>query len=127
MARSSIFYTDRYKLLEEAITNTLNSHPEFLSIETALSPRAVGDAVQYVLSRQFGSLLGDLSASYSDTFARQAMADFAFTDRDGLYYVIDVKTHRLDAHFSMPNLISVERLTRFYEDDQNYFVILLVK
>ncbi len=26
----------------------------------------------------------------------------------------------------MPNLISVERLTRFYEDDRNYFTILMV-
>ena len=26
----------------------------------------------------------------------------------------------------MPNLTSVERLARFYEDDQNYFVLLLI-
>jgi len=49
-----------------------------------------------------------------------------FTDRDGFYYVVDVKTHRLGTHFNMPNLTSVERLTRYYEDDKNYFVILLV-
>ena len=55
------------------------------------------------------------------------MADLAFTDRDGFYYVVDVKTHRLDTHFNMPNLTSVERLARFYEDDKNYFVVLLAK
>ncbi|MGB9616018.1 MAG: hypothetical protein ACP5M0_14470 [Desulfomonilaceae bacterium] len=55
------------------------------------------------------------------------MADLAFTDRDGFYYIVDVKTHRLDTHFNMPNLTSVKRLTRFYEDDRNYFVALLVK
>ena len=27
----------------------------------------------------------------------------------------------------MPNLTSVERLARFYEDDNNYFVVLMVK
>ena len=27
----------------------------------------------------------------------------------------------------MPNLTSIERLSRFYEDDSNYFVILMVK
>jgi hypothetical protein len=38
-----------------------------------------------------------------------------------------VKTHREDTKFNMPNLTSVERLARFYEDDLNYFVMLLVK
>jgi hypothetical protein len=55
------------------------------------------------------------------------MADLAFTDTDGLYYVVDVKTHRLETHFNMPNLTSVERLSRFYEDDKNYFVTLIVQ
>lgn len=54
------------------------------------------------------------------------MADMAFTDVDGFYYVVDVKTHRADTKFNMPNLTSVERLARFYEDDSNYFVLLLV-
>jgi hypothetical protein len=54
------------------------------------------------------------------------MADLAFTDVDGNYYVIDVKTHRTSTRFNMPNLTSVERLARFYEDDANYFVLLLV-
>ena len=54
------------------------------------------------------------------------MADLAFEDRQGFYYVVDVKTHRTDTKFNMPNLTSVERLARFYEDDKNYFVLLLV-
>jgi len=54
------------------------------------------------------------------------MADLAFTDQKDLYYVVDVKTHRLETEFNMPNLTSVERLARFYEDDTNYFVVLMV-
>ena len=54
------------------------------------------------------------------------MADMAFEDPDGAYYVVDVKTHRLSTAFNMPNLTSVERLARFYEDDGNYFVVLMV-
>ena len=50
----------------------------------------------------------------------------AFRDADGLYYVVDVKTHRTDTKFNMPNLTSVERLARFYEDDANCFVLLLI-
>jgi len=51
----------------------------------------------------------------------------AFKDKQDFYYVVDVKTHREDTKFNMPNLTSVERLARFYEDDFNYFVMLLVK
>lgn len=127
MSKSQIFYTNKWKEIEREIVMLLNSQPNFLSTRTAVSTRAVGDAIQTILSEQFRSLLGDLCADYSAEFARRAMADLAFTDRDGFYYVVDVKTHRIGTQFNMPNLTSVERLARFYEDDKNYFVVLIVK
>lgn len=127
MSKSQIFYTERYKIIEKATVELLNSQPDFLSLRTAASTRAAGDAIQTILSEQFQSLLGNLCADYSAEFARRAMADLAFIDRDGFYYVVDVKTHRLETHFNMPNLTSVKRLVRFYEDDRNYFAVLLVK
>ena len=127
MIKSRIFYTAQYKRIEKAIVTLLNSQPDFLSARTASSTRAVGDAIQMILSEQFQSLLGRSIAEYSSAFARRAMADLAFTDRDGFYYVVDVKTHCLETHFNMPNLTSVEQLTRLYEDDKNYFVVLMVK
>ncbi|HSW46402.1 MAG TPA: hypothetical protein VLM89_12610 [Phycisphaerae bacterium] len=104
----------------------LNAGPTFLSKSTAQSPRAAGDAIQKVVSDHFKEILGGVCAEYSASFARRAMADLAFQDVDGLYYVVDVKTHRTDTKFNMPNLTSVERLARFYEDDTNYFSILMV-
>ncbi len=127
MSKSLIFYTEKFKAIQKAIVRLLNSQPDFLSARTAASTRAVGDAIQTILSEQFQSLLGDLCVEYSADFARRAMADLAFTDRDGFYYVVDVKTHRLETHFNMPNLTWVERLARFYEDDKNYFVLLIVR
>lgn len=122
--KSQIFYTDKYKKLEKKILDFLNSQTDFLSPRTIDSPRAVGDAIQDLLADNFEKILGDLSSNYSSDFARRAMADLAFNDKDGFYYVVDVKTHRLDSSFNMPNLTSVERLARFYEDDKNYFVVL---
>lgn len=124
--KSKIFYTDIYLNLQERIVDFLNNQPDFLSIRTAGSPRAVGDAIENILVENFGKILGDLKKDYSSSFARRAMADIAFTDKDGFYYIVDVKTHRLDTRFNMPNLTSVQRLSRFYEDDKNYFVILKV-
>ena len=55
------------------------------------------------------------------------MADLGFTDRDGIYTIVDVTTHREGARFNMPNLTSGDRLTRFYECDTNVFALLLIR
>jgi hypothetical protein len=127
MTQSALFAPARRRNLEAEIAKLLARQPDFLSSRTAGSPRAVGDAIQSILSENLERLLGDFVHDYSADFARRAMADLAFSDRDGLYYRIDVKTHRADTKFNMPNLTSVERLASFYEDDSNFFVILLVK
>jgi len=124
--KSRIFHTNAYLDLQKKIVVFLNNQPDFLSSRTINSPRAVGDAVENILVEHFGQVLGQLSKDYSSSFARRAMADLAFTDKDDFYYVVDVKTHRLDTKFNMPNITSVQRLARFYEDDSNYFVVLKV-
>jgi len=125
--KSWIFSTNRFEEIARRTKEFLNAHEDFLSPSTARSTRAVGDAIEEILGEHFQSIIGEDCAEYSANFARRAMADLAFKDRDGLYYVVDVKTHREDTKFNMPNLTSVERLARFYEDDANYFVLLLVK
>jgi len=124
--KNTLFYTDKYKKVEKRIKDFLNSQSDFLSPRTLSSTRAAGDAIQDLLAENFKSILGDRIKEYSSEFARRAMADLAFSDKEGFYHIIDVKTHRLDTKFNMPNLTSVERLARFYEDDKNYFVILFV-
>ena len=125
MKRSQIFYSEQYKALEAAIIGLLNSQPDFMTTRTAASTRTAGDAMQDIICGGFQAILGDLCSEYSSEFARRAMADLAFRDRNGFYYVVDVKTHRIGTAFNMPNLTSVERLARFYEDDSNYFLLLL--
>ena len=105
----------------------LQSLHDFLSLQTARSPRAVGDALELLVAEKFDAFLGDWCSEYSSDFARRAMADLAFTDKEGIYSVVDVKTHREDTRFNMPNLTSVERLTRFYESDVNVFSLLMIK
>jgi hypothetical protein len=125
--KSSLFYIDQYMKVEQRVVDFLNASQDYLSAVTVKSTRAVGDAIQDVLSENFKEILGDEQAKYSTGFARRAMADLVFEDHEGFYYVVDVKTHRLnDTRFNMPNLTSVERLARFYEDDKNYFVLLLI-
>lgn len=126
MTRSPIFQQNHYQAIEEQIKTFLNSQKDFLSGRTVSSPRAVGDAVQNLLEDSFGKLLKEHIDKYSSQFARRSMADLAFSDKYGFYHVVDTKTHRLDTVFNMPNLTSVERLARYYEDDKNYFDLLMV-
>lgn len=125
--KSSFYYGGHYRAVAEQIRESINSAPGFLSPQTAGSPRAVGDAIEGLISADFDRILGDWCTEYSSDFARRAMADLAFTDREGFYNVVDVKTHRQDTSFNMPNLTSVERLARFYESDSNVFCLLMVR
>lgn len=127
MKKSQIFYgSSQREIIEKKLKSFLNTQKDFLSSRTINSPRAVGDAIENVIAENFKTILGDVVGEYSSSFARRAMADLAFTDKDGFYYVVDVKTHRLDTKFNMPNLTSVERLSRLYEEDINYFSLLKV-
>ncbi|WP_448560901.1 hypothetical protein [Trichothermofontia sp.] len=128
MEKSHIFHSNKFDEIQEAIRQFLNSQQEdYLSVSTANSPRAVGDAIQDILGKNLQQIIGkEVCKNYSANFAQRAMADIAFDDDNGLHYVIDVKTHRLSTKFNMPNLTSVERLARFYESDKNVFAVLMV-
>lgn len=125
--KSNFFYGGYYLGVAEQIKEYLNAQPDFLSQQTTRSTRAVGDAIESLIAEKFDDFLGDWCDEYSSNFARRAMADLAFKDKEGFYCVVDVKTHREDTKFNMPNLTSVERLSRFYEDDLNVFALIMVK
>ena len=125
--KSPIFTSGAYKTIEEKVLRLLNKQADFLSADTAESTRAAGDAIQSIIEDNFEGILGEHGGEYSASFARRAMADLAFKDKPNNYYVVDVKTHREETAFNMPNLTSVDRLARFYEDDTNFFVMLMVK
>lgn len=125
--KSPIFTSGSYKRIEKEVLRVINTRDDFLSEDTSESTRAAGDAIQSIIEDNFEEILGEHGGEYSASFARRAMADLAFKDTLHNYYVVDVKTHREETAFNMPNLTSVDRLARFYEDDTNFFVMLMVK
>ena len=124
----SIFHNGAYKELENKLLDCLQSFDFAMSDYAISSTRGAGDTIENIISQKFPELIAKTSiqcTNYSADFARRAMADLAFTATNN-YYVVDVKSHRIDTAFNMPNLTSVERLSRFYEDNNNYFVIFLI-
>lgn len=123
----SIFQSGAHIIIAERIKNHLNQSPDFMSAHTLQSTRAMGDAIQEIIGNSFNDLAAEYCVEYSNDFSRRAMEDLAFTDKSGYYHCVDIKTHRADTDFNMPNVTSVERLSRFYEDDKNHFSLLMVK
>jgi len=114
---------DRFK---KKILAALNDG--FSDLHINASPRTVGDRAQEVIEGLFAKGLPvAVGKAIQEKFARRAMADVAFTDTHKNYIVVDVKTHNEDTDFNMPNLTSVERLARFYEDDSNCFAVMIAK
>lgn len=128
MGKTKVFDAQILNTIQENLLKLLNACPDFDNQHIVNSPRAVGDTVQEVLGERMSECFpAGLIKNFNDSFARRAMADVAFMDDEDNYFVVDIKTHNRDTDFNMPNLTSVERLSRFYEDDTNNFVVLLAE
>lgn len=128
MINSPIFDIQTITVIQNNLLSLLNSCSDFDNARIINSPRAVGDTVQEILGEKMSECFPvGIIKDFNDRFARRAMADVAFMDLQENYFVVDIKTHNRDTDFNMPNLTSVERLSRFYEDDKNFFLILLAE
>jgi hypothetical protein len=127
----SIFRDGSYKRIESKVKNLIGKEKTFLSPSTVGSTRAIGDAIQNIITRRFQDIAEDCCKKYSADFARRAMADLAFEDNEGKYYLVDVKTHNVDTQFNMPNLTSVHRLATLYSNNEyiekDFFCLLIVQ
>ncbi len=128
MISTEVFEPETLNIIQNNLLSLLNSCSDFDNAHIVNSPRAVGDTVQEILGDKMSECFPvGLIKNFNDSFARRSMADVAFMDNEDNYFVVDIKTHNRNTDFNMPNLTSVERLSRLYEDDKNYFVILLAE
>lgn len=128
MIKTEVFNPETLNIIQNNLLCLLNSCSDFDNAHIVNSPRAVGDTVQEILGEKMSDCFPvGLIKNFNDSFARRSMVDVAFMDNEDNYFVVDIKTHNRNTDFNMPNLTSVERLSRLYEDDKNYFVILLAE
>lgn len=120
--------TDLDNIAQQILTLLNREYKTLVSQNSMSSPRSVGDAVQDYLAEE--GLQRVLTAegieNIENNFTRRSMEDIAFTDGNGYYFAVDVKTHNQTTQFNMPNLISVQRLAKFYKNDKNTFCILII-
>lgn len=123
----NLFRENLHEAIQRQIIELLNSAGQSLNLNPRSSPRSVGDGIQDYIAQRLPDLLpANQFSKFRHDFTRRDMEDASFQDTDGNYCAVDIKTHRVSAQFSMPNLISVKRLADFYETRSNYFAVMYV-
>lgn len=79
--RAQFYYQGVSSEIALTIKDYLNARRLALPGDAISSTRAVGDTVQSVLADRLDHLLGSWCKEYSANFARRAMADMTFTDK----------------------------------------------
>lgn len=125
MSKNNIF-TDKTSIdIVSALKTHLDEHKYTCANHNQDSTRSSGDGYEDIIKDIWPNLDNKI-LSYAKAKTRRSMEDLSFNDKYDNKYFVDVKTHRLDTEFNMPNITSVKRLLDFYANDNNFFCLLMV-
>ena len=103
-------------ILKDSIGKSFNT--------TNLQQRGVADVIEKYICEQIIKI-DDQNLIIEESKTKKSLEDVQIKNNQELYK-IDIKTHDINSDFSMPNLISVDRLKKFYENDNNYIIYIFV-
>jgi hypothetical protein len=89
-----------------------------------LQQRGIADKIEYMFCETITTLSGD-GLVVEQATSKRSMEDIQVVI-NGKTTKIDIKSHSLGSTFSMPNLVSVDRLRKFYSDSNNSLVYLFI-
>ena len=101
-------------ILNLEIKNIIAENLKNFTIDETFSHRAVGDKIENLCSKIVES---QFKERFSPAKSKRSIEDFIIPF-EKKYVFYDVKTHHVQekAGFSMPNLISVKRLKKFFQN-----------
>ncbi len=106
------------KDIEKHLNNDLND----IKIPLGIMQRGIGDILELSILNSIKKLYPNVLGASS----KRSIEDFQINESDDITK-FDVKSHDIDSEFSMPNLISVKRLNKYYQDNKNHLVYVFVK
>jgi len=110
--------------MKNIINNILNNSIGKSFNTTNLQQRGVADVIEKYVCEQITKIDNkELIIERSKT--KRSLEDVQIKNNQELYK-IDIKTHDLNSDFSMPNLISVDRLKKFYENNNNHLMYIII-
>jgi hypothetical protein len=115
--------------LQKKLKIFVNNKSGYLLSQNMKNPRSVGDGIEDLIKENINEIFSDPNLEYTNSATRRSMADFTITDKNGFGYSIDIKSHNLDAKFSMPNLTANRGLVELYDTPENvkpnYFMVMI--
>jgi hypothetical protein len=111
-------------MIIELVKKNLESLIETKIDVSNIQQRGIGDKIENIVCEHITKLKMPEMVIESAT-SRRSMEDIQILCR-GLLYKIDIKSHFVDSRFSMPNLVSIDRLKRFYNNDGNFLCYVFV-
>lgn len=103
--------------LSELIGNQIDSN--------GLQQRGIADKIEELVCNKIKTINTN-GLLVEDASSKRSLEDIQVTDENGNLYKLDIKTHDINADFSMPNMVSVARLLNFYQTETNNLAYIFV-
>ena len=101
--------------------------PKEIPYEGGLMQRGIADIIEVIVSDIILNLKHQSIKELYEAKSKRSIEDVGLVTTDYDDIKIDIKTHDSESDLSMPNLISISRLKKFYENDRNLLLYVFVK
>ena len=101
--------------------------PKEIPYEGGLMQRGIADIIEVIVSDILLNLKHQSIKESYEAKSKRSIEDVGLITTDYDDIKIDIKTHDAESELSMPNLISVARIKKFYENDRNLLLYVFVK
>ena len=116
------------KTIIKQIQGTLDKElPKEIPYEGGLMQRGIADIIEVIVSDILLNLKHQSIKESYEAKSKRSIEDVGLITTDYDDIKIDIKTHDSNSDLSMPNLISISRLKKFYDNDRNLLLYVFVK
>ena len=113
------------KQIQESIDKELPK--EITMVDDGLMQRGIADIIEVKVSDIILKLKHQSIKESYEAKSKRSIEDVGIVTTEYDDIKIDIKTHDSKAELSMPNLISISRLKKFYKNDKNLLLYVFVK
>tara|TARA_B100000579_G_scaffold432280_1_gene448833 strand:- start:597 stop:1199 length:603 start_codon:yes stop_codon:yes gene_type:complete len=112
------------KQIQEALNQEIRLD---YTVNKNLMQRGIADIIEQDVSEIILNLKSRIIKESYEAKSKRSIEDVGLVTKDYDDVKIDIKTHDTESELSMPNLISISRLKKFYENDRNLLLYVFVK
>jgi len=112
------------KQIQESLDKEL---PKEITLDDGLMQRGIADIIEVKVSDILLKLKHQSIKESYEAKSKRSIEDVGLITTDYDDIKIDIKTHDSKSELSMPNLISISRLKKFYDNDRNLLLYVFIK